>query len=297
MESSNSIAWMSVVVSTLSFLMSIVLLSWQIRKHILDGPRIQLDINTVFYYPECEIGTNESGDFTYKINHLSKGFLRGDCVELCKIIIENPGREAVTIYSPGLELEFSGRTKYFSPELYRLNIRGNNKGSTLDQDDTYRLEPYDRIVLYFDYWHIINMIRRKENARDEKIQLRGSVRVVGKNNRYQSTKTRWIINPGIYTAIEGNPRMSTYRVLLSSMSPYIPQETDSTNSVTRNSLEVVLQHAMEEFEKRPSIEEFIQALKDYSCNIYGDRKISFYSSTQAGYDELNSRGYREEDWL
>jgi hypothetical protein len=298
MENGNSIAWMSLMVAMLSSLTSIILLIWQILKHFLDGPRVQMHINTAFYDPEVEIGVNQREQFTYKLDKLSKGFLEGRCVELCQMIIENPGREAVTLYSPGLELKFSGRKKYISPELYKLNIRGVYEGDVFDKYDVCRLKPYDRTVLYFDYWNIVNsVVRRREGARGKKIILRGSVRVAGKNNKYHKTKKRWVINSGVYTAIEGNPKMTTYRVLLSSMSPYMPQETQNSSNITRYSLKYILQPAMKKFNNRPGVVELAQALEEHSSKVYGDHETIFYPGIQAGYQELDARGYSKEDWL
>lgn len=96
-------------VSLLSFLIALSALGWQVAKHFLDGGRVKVYLNTAVWQPEYMIATNRSGKLAFKEGSASRSVTHGEALELAQLVVENPGRTAVTIYSPGLQ--FSGHGK------------------------------------------------------------------------------------------------------------------------------------------------------------------------------------------
>lgn len=96
-------------VSLLSFLIALAALGWQVAKHFLDGGRVKVYLNTAIWEPEVKLTTNSSGTLILQSDDSARSVTHGRALELAQLVVENPGRAAVTIYSPGLSISGHGK--------------------------------------------------------------------------------------------------------------------------------------------------------------------------------------------
>lgn len=180
---------------------SLAALTWQIVKHFLDGGRVRVYLNAASLEPELMLTTNESGRFALGLGTTAKRPPRAR-LELAQLVVENPWKVPVTIYSPGLFYKGSGRTKHAVTP--RLIATGETMGSGHAITDTLvRTQPYDRVTFLLAYWSVVPGAFSDNDL--EKIDLRGYVGVAGRTMRPQlsSRKLRWTIDRDAYTTLEG----------------------------------------------------------------------------------------------
>ncbi|VXC18330.1 conserved hypothetical protein [Microbacterium sp. 8M] len=281
-------------VSLLSFLIALSALCWQVTKHFLDGGRVKVYLNTAILYPEYMIATNRSGKHALKNEHPAEEVTRrGKALELAQLVVENPGRTAVTIYSPGLQFSGHGKKNHtVVPRMFETDgTFGPDEAIT---DTVVRLEPYARVTFLLDYWSSVPGLMKK--APKGYVDIRGRVSVAGRTNRPQrsSYRKRWRIRRGMYTAIEGSPDFTPLAVLWREMYIRLPKHDDELDvhpsheslPTRRYAAGFLLDRAMSRFEERPEREELTEVLHELA-KADGDKFPHFGLHLWEGYAALD----------
>lgn len=260
---------LALIVSVLSFAIAIAALVWQVLKHFLDGGRVKVYLNTAIWEPDSMLATNRSGRFKLQNDQSARGVVRGDALELAQLVVENPGRIPVTIYSPGLCFRGAKQKKYsIVPRMFSTD--GTFGPDEAVSDTIVRLDPYGRVTFLLDYWGVMPKILAE--APTAKVVVRGSVGVAGRTKRPQksSWNRRWTIHRGMYTAITGSPKFTPISVIWRELYVQLPKHHDEASSVsanggkrlTRGLGRYVLEAAMSDFDERPDRKLFQNALED-----------------------------------
>ncbi|WP_136036344.1 hypothetical protein [Microbacterium sp. K35] len=281
-------------VSLLSFLIALSALGWQVTKHFLDGGRVKVYLNTAILYPEYMIATNRSGKHQLQNKHPAQEVIRnGEALELAQLVVENPGRSAVTIYSPGLKFSRHGKKNHTAtPRMFETE--GSFGSEAAVTDSVVRLEPYGRVTFLLDYWSIVpGLLKGSPKGR---VDIRGHVSVAGRTKRPQRSSywKRWRIKRGMYTAIEGSPDFTPLAVLWREMYLRLPKDGDEqdahpshqTHPTTRYAAVYLLNRAMSCFEERPERDELIEVLHELA-RADGDKFAYFGLHLLEGYEALD----------
>lgn len=148
------VATWALIVSILSFGIALVALGWQVVKHFLDGGRVRVYLNAAAWEPEHMLATNRSGRQLLNAESPGKGVTHGRALELAQLVVENPGKIPVTVYSPGLSITGHEKRNYtLVPRLFATERSfGPDQAVT---DTVVRLEPYARVTFLLDYWSVI----------------------------------------------------------------------------------------------------------------------------------------------
>jgi hypothetical protein len=156
-------------------------------------------MNTAAYFPFAGtgwLGRNENGTFFLEESPEPS-------VELAQVIIENPGRTGVTVTGVGLRVEGLSRAKHVlvTPRAFLLEGYG---GAEARPEDYFRLEPYDRRTLLFDYWSVVDAEFDKDPSLRE-MAIHAEVTVAGHDHAFASKgHGYWRIQRGFVSAIKGH---------------------------------------------------------------------------------------------
>lgn len=280
-------------VSLLSLLIALGALGWQVAKHYLDGGRVRVYLNTAIWEPGIKLITNRSGKLTLKADDDARSVTHGRALELAQFVVENPGRTAVTIYSPGLSIGGHGKNHHsLVPRMFSTD--GSFGPDDAVTDTVVRLEPYARVTFLMDYWSVMPAIL-KEAPKDH-VFVRGFVGVAGRTRRPQmsSRGLRWRIGRGAYTAIQDSPRLTPFAVLWRELFVRLPARNDddphrhpnSGEPITRGTATYLLDEAMSRFDDRPRLDELKAAL-DEIAKRKGDRFPVLGINVYWGYEALD----------
>lgn len=296
------VATLALIVALLSFGIAIVALVWQVTKHFLDGGRVKVYLNTAVWEPEFMLATNRSGRFALQNDSAAHSVLQGRALELAQLVVENPGRVPVTIYSPGLSISGHGKKNHsLVPRMFRTQDSfGPDRAVT---DTVIRLEPYGRVTFLLDYWSVIPSLLKE--APKGRVSVRGIVGVAGRTKRPQksSWKRRWQIDKTMYTAIEGSPEFTPLSVLWREMYVRLPERVDEDpdrhpnagNPTTRGQARYMLDEAMSRYGERPAREQLKDTL-DEIAKKHGDRFPVFGLALFEGYSALDRMEGHLTDW-
>ncbi|MER7559053.1 hypothetical protein ABTZ46_19070 [Nocardioides sp. NPDC126508] len=237
-----------------------------------------------------------------KNNHSAWNVTRGRALELAQLVVENPGRSPVTIYSPGLSFSQHGIKKHsVVPQLFGT---GDSFGPDKAVKDTVvRLEPYARVTFLLDYWSVMPDVLK--DARGGSVVVRGHVGVAGRTKRPQrsSWRRRWRIDRGMYTAIEQSPPFTPFTVLWREMYVRLPEKSEDESrrhpnagkQITRGLANHLLDSAMSRFDERPERDELEGALEEIAKE-QRDRFPAFGFSVLAGYEALDRMEGHLTEW-
>lgn len=213
---STSTALWALAISVLSFALAAAALLWQISKHFLDGGRVKVHLNAAAWEEDFALWNTSSGKAVLD-ESIAHQVTRGQAIELAQLVVENPGRAAVTIHSPGLRVRGLAKRRYsFVPRLFTT---GDGFGAnTAVADDVVRLEPYGRVTFLMDYWSSVpGLVEKSPRGR---ISVRGQVGVAGRSRPQQSRwRRRWMFDKNSYTALAGNPLYPVRRDLARAVHP------------------------------------------------------------------------------
>ncbi|MBT1610661.1 hypothetical protein [Curtobacterium poinsettiae] len=281
----------ALLVSLLSFGIAMVALGWQVTKHFLDGGRVKVYLNTAVLEPEIMVATMRSGRFSLTDEGVAASVTRGHALEVAQLVVENPGRIPVTIYSPGLAISGHGKRRHtLTPRMF--TTRDTFGADHAISDTVVRLESYGRVTFLLDYWSVATHLL--EQAPRRRLAIRGFVSVAGRTRRPQksSWKLRWRLRQGDYTAIPGSPQFTPFAVLWRELYVHLPEQEDSSRpatsgrSLTRSMAGHLLVAAMSKFDARPSRELLQEALED-EAREYGVRFPAIGFALFEGYRALD----------
>lgn len=292
-----STAVLAIIVSSSSFVLAVIALGWQIAKHFLDGGRVRVYLNTAILEPDYVLTVNRSGRHVMKDAEAARHVRLGGALELAQLVVENPGKVPVTIYSPGLRVTGHGKKSHtFTPRMYTLG-----EGFGPDEATTktvVRLEPYGRVTFLLDYWGAVRGVLK--SAEVDSISVRGYVGVAGRTKRPQKSSwwKRWKIGAGGYTAIEGPPQFSPLGVIWQVLYPSLPEDVTDEQlrsgrpaPLTRGALHYTLEEAMGRFSERPERKQLEAAINEVAGQA-GDRLpvASKLFETYQRLDEMEAAG-------
>lgn len=296
------VATWALIVSILSFGIALVALGWQVVKHFLDGGRVRVYLNAAAWEPEHMLATNRSGRQLLNAESPGKGVTHGRALELAQLVVENPGKIPVTVYSPGLSITGHEKKNYtLVPRLFATERSfGPDQAVT---DTVVRLEPYARVTFLLDYWSVIPDVLKE--APKNRVFLRGHVGVAGRTKRPQrsSRRLQWRVEQGDYTAIAGSPDFTPFAVIWKELYVGLPEREDAQSQrhshagppVTRGMATHILDEAMSRFDSRPKRDEMQNALDEVAKN-YGDRLPMIGVNVFAAYEALDRMDGHLTDW-
>lgn len=170
-------------------------ITWHIHKE--SGGRVGVQMFAAAYRPFAGTGaflTNSSGQM-----HLEES--RDPVVEMCQVVIENPGRVGVTVTGVRLHVERRLGEKYtVTPRVFVLE---GFSGEETNGETYFRLDAYDRKTVLFDCWSIIDSAFREDPGLLD-IRISAEVTVAGHPNPFTSKKNGyWRIQRNRISAIGG----------------------------------------------------------------------------------------------
>lgn len=195
-------AWVALALSIVGILVTVFL-------RYLDGPRVRVKVRPVLF----NVGyggtvTYHGGQWPIPMTHKGTEMKRpdpGEVIELAEIVIENAGRNPMTVYDIGFR--WNGKRK--NDQWWRQRVRHSSvptpirpphyEGRVYAEGDQFRIEPNDVITILANYWDLVRSHRPSPKG---VIALRGSVSVAGRRRpKLSSWKTRWRIPDDAVTAI------------------------------------------------------------------------------------------------
>ncbi|MFJ9749797.1 hypothetical protein [Streptomyces chartreusis] len=254
------VAVLALAVAGAGFVVSFIALGWQISKHMLDGGRVRVYLNAATWEPDARLTTNNTGKWKMQAGEF--GGAAKENIELAQLVVENPGRTAITIHRPGLAISTRGKKEYFvTPRMFKLENYGSD---TATAETVVRIDPYDRVTFLLDYWSVIHSPLAESQSTH--ISVRGSVLVAGrKRPRKSSKRLAWKIPKGAWTAYLDANSISPFTVMwreicrsrLGGKNP-----NGSETSLPINVLGGVLFEAMRKFDELPSREDLRSAIRE-----------------------------------
>jgi hypothetical protein len=200
----------ALVFSALSLTASLGALWWQVRMFFLSGGRVTVAMNLAELIPYAGVArmtTREDGKRCLTARASGPG---GPGIELAQVVVQNPGRLAVTISKVELEL-VGGTEKDYSVTPRVFAVPGIDAASS---DRTHlRLEPYGLATFLFDFWSVIE--RERKRGATGPIVIRARVRVAGKRRFYKSSRsTVWTFSPSDITSRDTPDRIAVSDVIM-----------------------------------------------------------------------------------
>lgn len=254
------VAVLALFVAAAGFLVALFTLGWQIYKHILDGGRVRVYLNAATWEPGIKLTTNNTGKWEMSVGAFGK--IARENIELAQLVVENPGRAATTIHSPGLSIVVKGEPeRHIVPRMFKLDDYGSN---TAMAETVVRIDPYDRVTFLLDYWSVITDHLTIPQAAE--VKVRGSVLVAGhKRPRRSSRRRAWKIPSDAWTAYRDLDSISPFTVMwrvlcrwhLGGRKPHI-----TSSGYSMSELSAILLEAMQKFDKQPSYDEFTAAIRE-----------------------------------
>ncbi|MEV7606134.1 hypothetical protein AB0N65_11905 [Paenarthrobacter sp. NPDC089322] len=181
------------------------------RLHDESGGRVTVRMNAAAYQPRRADGglhTQGSGEF-----YLEE--IEAACVELCQIVVENPGRTGVTVTD--VRLRFEGLPHRYAATTPCLTLDSTFHGQSSIPDRCFRLEPYDRKTLLMDYWSVVDSLFTKNPSLAE-VSIHAEVEVAGHGNVFHSkAHGNWTIQRRMVSAYGDHFIRRPRNVILTSM--------------------------------------------------------------------------------
>ncbi|MFF8494918.1 hypothetical protein ACF06O_29210 [Streptomyces albidoflavus] len=255
------VATLALAVSLLSFTVAMGALSWQIAKHWLDGGRPKVYLNAAVWEPNLKIMVNRSGGWGLDTGGL--GTLGPENLELAQLVVENPGRTAITVYTPGLLIDGTDRPQQYtiSPRSFELSGFGADSATG---ETSVRIDPYDRVTFLLDFWSIIPRVLREANGGN--VKIRGCILVAGRSRPCKSSRRKvWNVSPDAWTFRKDLRVISPATVIWRELFKVNVNRDAGENDVERYPdyrLGAIVHRAMHRFPERPTADEFVTALRE-----------------------------------
>jgi hypothetical protein len=156
---------------------AIVISIWMHRD---SAGRVNVRMNATSYVPfagTAKLYRNTTG--TFKLDESAE-----PSVEMCQVVIENPGRVGVTVTDVELRIEGIGQKYSVTPRIFHTD---GFDGQHAESKTFFRLEPYDRKNLLLDCWSIIDSTFVEYPSLSE-IAIHAEVTVAGRRFPFHSKK-------------------------------------------------------------------------------------------------------------
>jgi hypothetical protein len=201
LSSTDMIAGIALLISALT-----AFITW--KNHHDSGGRVTVRMNAAAYVPFSGTGSlrrNDAGTFLLEESPEPS-------VELAQIIIDNPGRTGVTITGVSLRVEGLNRGTYrVTPRSFLLEGFGAEDA----RPETYfRIEPYDRRTVIFDYWSVVDAEFDKDPSLQE-LTIHAEVTVAGHDDPFDSKHHgHWRIKRTFVSAVGGHTLRRPRNIIL-----------------------------------------------------------------------------------
>lgn len=252
------VAVLALLVAGAGFVISLVALGWQITKHLLDGGRVRVGLNAAIWEPDFALAVNRSGKWSIQ-DEVSK-HATPEYFEVAQLVVENPGRTPVTVYSPGIAIAGTEKKGHsMVPRMFELPDFG---ADTAVAQTVVRIEPYDRVTFLLDYWSVVP--RLLSDAGRHGITIRGYVEVAGRKRPSRSARrVQWRIAKEAWTSAEGPVRpISPHTVIWREFYRRYPTDRTSEKWMNRHEISYAIEQVVDQFDERPTLDEFTKALKE-----------------------------------
>ncbi len=197
-------AWIALTLSIVGILVTVFL-------RYLDGPRAKVSVRPVLFNVGLFNGHITYHGGQWPIPTMSQGAALkqpdpGEVIELAEIVIENAGRNPMTVYEIGFR--WLGRRK--KDRWWRRRVRHTSVPTPIRppnqeservyaEGDQFRIEPSDVVTLLVNYWDLVRSHRPSPKG---VIELRAAARVAGRSRlKLSSRKRRWRIPDSGVTSI------------------------------------------------------------------------------------------------
>ncbi|MGQ4421705.1 hypothetical protein ACN6LL_006917 [Streptomyces violaceoruber] len=248
------VATLALVVASLSLVVALSALGWQIAKHLLDGGRVKIYLNSAVWEPELRLLVDRSGKWN---TTAGTGHIVPENIEIAQLVVENPGRIAITVYSPSLAITGT-KNKDYTVAPRALSLKHFDADSTAPQYPI-RIDPYDRVTFALDYWSIIP--RLLAEADGSHIEIRGCISRAGASQpRKSSKRLAWRIPQGAWTSRTDIQKISPYTVLWREFfkaNEASIRGSESEDATPKFILDGILRSAMQKFDERPTSMTFL----------------------------------------
>ncbi|MEU6850627.1 hypothetical protein ABZ901_11955 [Actinacidiphila alni] len=287
------VAVLALVIAAFGFVVSLIALGWQISKHILDGGRVKVYLNPAILEPNFRLITNRNGKWPISTKDLDH--VKPENLEVAQLVVENPGRTAVTVYTPSLAVYGVRNQEYtIAPRMFNLEKFGSDSAST---ENVVRINPYDRATFLLDYWSIVPRVLSE--AGSSGIRLRGNVSVAGRRrSRKSKRRLQWRIPQGSWTSVEGLDYLSPFTVMWRELYKLTSRpESEVGEGTGGHSLMHggILIHTVLAFQERPSLDDFTEQFRrsaqEFEVSSAG---FAFYASRM--YEALDRYSGHLEPW-
>jgi hypothetical protein len=197
--------WAPIVISVVALSVSASTFVWQIIKHVyLDGGRVIVKLRPAIWDPGMALGRSDSPDGGW---HLRAEVEQRRGVQSAQLVVENAGRTAVTISSPGIMYRGERVGRRLRRTRHAVPPRTFPEAASCEvqiQPDSraVRLAPYARAIYLLDIHSVIAMARRVRHGTGT-VVLKGSIDVAGRKHPGLSPwRRRWRIPRAAVTLVE-----------------------------------------------------------------------------------------------
>ncbi len=289
------VAVLALIVAGAGFLISLSALGWQIAKHFFDGGRVRVYLNVATWEPNHSLGVHRSGRWGINRTAKARAHTVPESMEVAQLVVENPGRTAVTVYSPALASSRLRRRFSYVPRMFKLDGYGSDNATT---ETSVRIEPYDRVTFLLDFWSVVPTLRKSLGGRA--ITLRGQVNVAGAVwPRKSSWRRAWRIKRGDWTAYrdatEISPRTVIWRAFY--IHAHLPGvNTDDDGDFSKSVQGHIVLEAMQKFQEQPSREEFKAAVEEVARDTFSIKYPIYGMAVWHAYEELAKHRAHLSPW-
>ncbi|MFD3777974.1 hypothetical protein [Streptomyces sp. NPDC058612] len=261
------VAVLALIIAAISLAVALSTLIWQIVKHLLDGGRVRVRLNVGILQPRAQLSVNQNGRFVMQ-DPGRTGLLRRN-IEVAQLVVENPGRSAVTIHGPTLDIRGVSKKPYsVSPRRFPWDGDGHDDA---EMKSSVRLDPYSRAVFLLDFWSVIPDLHGQ--AAGDAIYLRGMVHVGGRRRPRKSSRRRsWKIPVGAWTVSSASDKIDPYTVMWREVyrSYGLASQSDGWEGPDFESLEAVIYETARHLGGRPSRDQLSDALERAAQHLHVD---------------------------
>lgn len=155
--------------STVALCISLIAAFLTMWNHKDSAGRVKVNLQPAAYVPSSGAMRFEEGD-SYAL--LTKEVPK---FELCRIVIENPGRTGATVTKVQIRATGSNsKTSSLTPRGFTFNDNGEH----ISTSTYFRIEPFDQRIILFDFWSAIKSFQA-EYPKTSVLSVSASVSVAG----------------------------------------------------------------------------------------------------------------------
>ncbi|MFF2269310.1 hypothetical protein ACFVTZ_13655 [Cellulosimicrobium cellulans] len=229
-------AWLPIVISAIALLVSTTSLAWQMGKHRLDGPRLRLSLDPMEWVPAEMIhsGRSRSGELRTVRGFQDRATISVECARLT---VENIGRAAVTVSTPGVAYS-GGRRVWWSLRRWRRSVSPRLfkiegiEPVPLQSSSPVRIDPRSSVSWVLDVHSVIPAVL--EHSKRRRAVFRPCVSVPGRRFPVRgSWWRRWRVPRSAVSIRDFGSKTTLDRVILLELARNFDSESDTLSLLPR----------------------------------------------------------------